>query len=259
VNAGRSYLVTGAASGIGAATAELLRSRGCTVHTLDLHRADVCVDLGTPDGRAEAVRQVQGLDRGIDAVIACAAVWDSTPQTASINYFGVVDVLEALRPGLEMSPAPRVAVMGAWAGMLTVEAPVVDACLAGDELLARQAVSATSVENPRAVVYSSTKRALMHWVRRTAVRPEWGGRGILLNALVPCTVDTPMVADQFDTDAAREKWHRELPTLQRRLARPEEVAAFLVWLTSAENSLMVGQVVFADLGRELITRGESIF
>ena len=258
-NETRTYLVTGAASGIGAATADLLRSQGRDVISLDRHRADICVDLATADGRADAVRQVRAYGRGLDAVIACAAIFDSIPETASINYFGVVDVLAELRPVLEMSPAPRVAVMGAWAGMLTVAEPVVEACLAGDEPLAQRAVAETTGDDRRAVVYSSTKRALMRWVRRAAVQPAWGGKGILLNALVPCTVDTAMVANVLETQAAREQWHRDLPTLQSRLARPEEVAEFLAFLTSEQNRLMVGQVVFADLGRELITRGESIF
>jgi NAD(P)-dependent dehydrogenase (short-subunit alcohol dehydrogenase family) len=255
----RTYLVTGSASGIGAATTELLRSRGHAVLTLDLHRADVCVDLGTADGRAEAVRQVSAHDGGLDAVIACAAIFDARPETVSINYFGVVELLEGLRPILERSPAPRVAVMASWAAMLAFDQLIVDACLVGDEVRARQAVEDVPDANRRAVVYSSTKRALVHWLRRTAVREEWGGRRIMLNALVPSTVETPMIAAQLASPAAREQWHRDLPTLQHRLAAPEEVAQFLGWLTSAENSRMVGQVVFADLGRELITRGESIY
>ena len=57
----KTYVVSGAASGIGAATAALLREQGGRVITVDLHDADVTADLGTAEGRAEAVAGVREL------------------------------------------------------------------------------------------------------------------------------------------------------------------------------------------------------
>ena len=104
---GRICVVTGSASGIGAATASLLRRQGCHVIGSDLHDADVVADLTTTDGRAALVRGVSRLAGGrIDAVVANAG--GGPPETClSLNFFGAVATLEGLRPLLENSPAPR--------------------------------------------------------------------------------------------------------------------------------------------------------
>jgi len=61
---GRIYVVTGSASGIGAATARLLRRQGFGVIGSDLHDADVVADLTTTDGRAALIRGVSRLAGG---------------------------------------------------------------------------------------------------------------------------------------------------------------------------------------------------
>jgi NAD(P)-dependent dehydrogenase (short-subunit alcohol dehydrogenase family) len=69
----RTYVVTGAASGIGAATAHYLRERGGRVIGCDLHDADVIADLTTTEGRAALVDSVTRLrGGGIDAIVANA-------------------------------------------------------------------------------------------------------------------------------------------------------------------------------------------
>ena len=69
----RTYVVTGAASGIGKATRELLLERGHTVIGVDIRDADVTVDLSTAEGRAALVETVTALSGGtIVAVIANA-------------------------------------------------------------------------------------------------------------------------------------------------------------------------------------------
>ena len=69
----RTYVVTGAASGIGAATTRYLRERGGRVIGCDLHDADVVANLTTPEGRAELVDGVTRLSGGrIDGIVANA-------------------------------------------------------------------------------------------------------------------------------------------------------------------------------------------
>src|SRR5688572_14526768 len=101
---GRTYVVTGSASGIGAATAALIRSRGGHAIGCDIENADLEVDLSTPDGRASLVEQVKA--RGpIDAVLAIAG--GARRGVIETNYFGAVATLTGLRPLLAASESPR--------------------------------------------------------------------------------------------------------------------------------------------------------
>ena len=103
----RTYVVTGAASGIGAATARYLRERGSRVIGCDLHDADVVADLATIEGRAKLVEGVIRLSGGrIDAIVANAGGGPAETMVA-LNFFGAVATLEGLRPMLAASPAPR--------------------------------------------------------------------------------------------------------------------------------------------------------
>ena len=104
----RTYVVTGSASGIGAATTELLRAQGHTVIGVDLAGAEVDGDLSTHEGRlAAASAVVEAADDGIDAVIACAGISAPISKTVSINFFGVTEFLTALQPTLSLADAPR--------------------------------------------------------------------------------------------------------------------------------------------------------
>lgn len=86
----RTYVVTGAASGIGAATARYCRGRGGRVIACDLHGADVVADLTTVEARAALVDGVTRLSEGrIDAIVANAG--GGPPETSlSLNFFGAV-------------------------------------------------------------------------------------------------------------------------------------------------------------------------
>ncbi len=71
----RTYVITGAASGIGLATAHLLTEQGNTVLGVDLHDADITADLATPAGRRALVDEVTRRTGGrIDAVIGNAGL-----------------------------------------------------------------------------------------------------------------------------------------------------------------------------------------
>lgn len=100
----RTYVVTGSASGIGAATTAMLRERGATVIGCDLDDAEIRADLSTPAGRRSLVDQVT--ERGpVDAVLAVAG--GGRTGLVETNYFGTVATLEGLRPLLAQSDAPQ--------------------------------------------------------------------------------------------------------------------------------------------------------
>src|SRR5258706_11726760 len=87
----RTVAISGSASGIGAATAALLRSAGDQVIGIDLHDAEVIADLATEAGRAHAIGEVRRLTGGeLDALVLCAGVAAAPPDAhvVSVNYFG---------------------------------------------------------------------------------------------------------------------------------------------------------------------------
>ncbi len=129
----RTYVVTGTASGIGAATAHYLLERGSRVIGCDLHDADVIADLATIEGRAKLVDGVIRLSGGrIDAIVANAG--GGPPETMlALNFFGAVATLEGLRPMLATSPASRAVMVSSVASLGPTDPGLVEACLSMDE------------------------------------------------------------------------------------------------------------------------------
>jgi NAD(P)-dependent dehydrogenase (short-subunit alcohol dehydrogenase family) len=255
--AGRTYVVTGSASGIGAATRALLEAAGGRVVGVDLRDAEVVADLRLPADRAglaEAVRAHAG--DAIDGLVACAGVRGSEggadPETIiRVNYFGAVATLDGLRPLLAASPEPRAAAISSIAATRVWQPEVVDACLSGDE------ERAVELSDDSVTAYAASKRALARYVRRVAPTDDWGGAGIPLNAVGPGVIETPMTAGRLAVPETRATILRANPQ-PLGVGRPEQVAALLVWLTSRENSFVTGQMIYVDGGQDAITRGDDI-
>ena len=249
----RTYVVTGSASGIGAATSERLRRAGHTVIGVDLADADVVADLSDADGReAMAAAVSDRCDGAVDAVVACAGIAHDDPRTISVNFFGVVATLELLRPLLAGAPHPRAVAVSSVASILGADDAVVAACLAGDEAEARR----LTAEQP-AMAYLTSKTALSRWIRTHAPTPEWAGAGIPLNAVAPGTVVTPMTADLLAADGGLELVDSAVPMPLHGHASPETIAAVLDFLTGRENTHVTGQVVFVDGGADAVLRRDS--
>jgi NAD(P)-dependent dehydrogenase (short-subunit alcohol dehydrogenase family) len=257
---GRTYVVTGSASGIGKTTAELLKSRGNTVIGVDLHNADINVDLTTAAGRSTLVSEASRLSGGkIDAILAIAGLAHPIPATIGVNFFGMVATLEGLRPLLAGSAAPRAAGISSMASLFPVDDALVAACLAADEpaALARAAELGTDQAGAGAAIYSSSKKAFALWIRRNAAKAEWAGAGIPLNAIAPGIIATPMTAGMHETAEARAQILAMVPMPLNGVAEPIVTAHLLAWLTSEENTHLCGQVVFIDGGSDVVIRGES--
>jgi NAD(P)-dependent dehydrogenase (short-subunit alcohol dehydrogenase family) len=230
-----------------------------------LQDADVIADLSTPEGRAALVEGVARQCGGVvDAVVANAG-GGPVETSVQLNFFGAVATLEGLRPLLMRSVAPRAVAVSSIGALFAMRSDLVDACLAGDEAAALAVARDVREEVVRAgadrhqvreAVYGNAKLALNRWCRGAAPGPDWAGAGILLNVVALGLYDTPAAAFILK-DPDRRRLMEELTPLRGAFpGRPQEAAALLSWLTSAENTQLTGQVLFADGGFEARQRGE---
>lgn len=257
----RTYVITGAGSGIGKTTAQILTARGDRVIGVDLKGAEVTGDLSTSEGRQAAAAEATRLAGGIvDAVIACAGLALPKALTAKVNYFGMTEFLEAIRPALTASKTPRVALISSMASLQPVAEPLVDALLADDEDVAA-AIAGRLEQDPQlgGLIYSSSKRAISRWVRREAPKEQWAGAGIPLNAVGPGTVVTPMTQDLLATPEGTALVDTMVPMPLNYHQSPESIANLLIWLTSEENTHCCGQTIYCDGGADAVLRGDDIW
>jgi NAD(P)-dependent dehydrogenase (short-subunit alcohol dehydrogenase family) len=263
VGAPRTYVVTGSASGIGAALTEHLRSEGHRVIGVDLHDAEISVDLSTDAGRAELVSQVRDQSGGrIDGVVAVAGLLAPIPATVSVNYFGAIATVDGLRPLFAASDAPRAAVVASLAVIEEFDDELLDALRANDESRARLVVEQIAADPERSannVVYRTSKRALALWVRSVAPTPAFAGAGIPLNAVAPGVVLTAMNAEYHASEPGRAALDASAPSpLNGPTAKPIAIAQLLAWLVGPTNTNVTGQIVFIDGGAETLRRPERI-
>ncbi|MGN6442458.1 MAG: SDR family oxidoreductase [Arthrobacter sp.] len=257
----RTSVITGAASGIGKATKELLEQRGERVIGVDLHDAEVIADLANTEGRAALVDAVRKVSGGtIDAIYANAGLSSAAPPTVAVNFFGAVATLEKLRPLLRGSEAPRAVVVSSMAALMASDAELVALLTAGDEPAAMARAEVLAKEPATGgLIYCSTKLALSRWVRRMAATADWAGAGIPLNAVAPGIIATPMTADMIDTEQERESLLKVVPMPLNGIAEPIVVARLLAWLNSEENTHLCGQIVYVDGGSDAVLRGDSVW
>lgn len=255
----RTYAVTGAASGIGKATKDMLEEQGHRVIGIDLRETEVIADLSTREGLAEMVTQVADISGGrLDGVLAIAGLSSNTVATAKINYFGMVGTLEGLRPLLEGSPAPRAVAVASMALMFEYDAELARDFESGDEAASIARAEQLTGQDSE-IIYSTTKRTVARWVRRQAPSAQWAGKGIALNAIAPGLMATPMMARTILTEERRKEVESMVPMPLNGIGEAEDVARALIWLTDEHTARVCGQVIFVDGGSDAVIRGDGIF
>jgi NAD(P)-dependent dehydrogenase (short-subunit alcohol dehydrogenase family) len=256
----RTIVVTGSASGMGAATRARLEADGQRVIGVDVRDAEIVADLGTPDGRHDALDAVaHEAGDAIDGVVTWAGIAGLTdvPGSAlvSVNYFGTVALLDGLRPLLANgTDAAAVAISSnSTTCQPGVPMDVVERCLAGDEAAARDAADAAGALG----TYPATKLALARWVRRNAPGAAWAGAGITLNAVAPGAIETPMLQATRE-DPTIGRFVDEFPVPVGRKGRADELAAFVQFLLGPDARFFCGSVVFVDGGTDALLRADAV-
>ena len=259
-------VITGSASGIGAAVRKLLEKSGDKVIGVDLRNAEVIANLATKEGRNAAIAEVKKKcgDR-IDRFVAAAGVGGEEKNLSlivAVNYFGVVDLMDGLLDLLRQGKNPAAVVFSSnSAQMLPMEQyPLVLALLNHNEDEANQIANGLSDpvifenDHPRprtGVVYIGSKNAVGRAVRRRVT--SWGNAGVRLNAIAPGLTKTPMLQKSLD-DPSTGDLVRALPIPVGRFADPAEIAAVAFFLLSTEASYVHGAVIYVDGGVDPMLR-----
>jgi len=220
----RTAVVTGGASGLGAATAARLREEGLRVVTLDVAGgADELVDV-TDDAAlrelAEKIGDVDVLVNSAGIVGPGVPLLETAPEdwrrVLDINVLGTVAAMRAFVPGM---------VERGWGRVVNI------ASMAGKD------------GNPNLSIYSASKAAVIALTKSSG--KELAQTGVLVNAIAPAVIATPMNAT---TDPAALAHITSLIPM-KRVGRPEEVAELVTWLTSEKVSFSTGAVYDISGGR----------
>ncbi|WP_313485219.1 SDR family NAD(P)-dependent oxidoreductase [Stutzerimonas kunmingensis] len=233
---GKKAVVVGGSSGIGRATVVALLEAGCKVHA-----------TGVSDAEIRACRDDTALAQ---AIFELLDVRDSAAVSA---YFAELDSLDIL---INSAGIGRGAAEFEEEGFLqTVEINLngtMRCCYAARDLLARSQgciVNLGSVMSffgsPTAPAYAVSKGGVAQLTRSLAI--AWGKDGVRVNAVAPGWTDTPMTRG-IQENAAERNARVLARTPLGRWAKPEEIAACILFLVSPAASFVTGTVLAADGG-----------
>jgi 2-dehydro-3-deoxy-L-rhamnonate dehydrogenase (NAD+) len=230
---GRAALVTGGASGIGAATAQRLSDAGAEVTIFDVHANGagpviaISGDVTRSQDLDDAVRRVEEQLGRLDVLVCCAGVSGDSLRTVdvsdeewqrvlAVNATGTFFANRAALPGMVARGYGRI---------------VNVASIAGKE------------GNPMAAAYSASKAAVITLTK--AVGKDVAGTGVLVNCIAPAVIETPMLGDMSE-EHVRYMVDR-IPL--GRMGKPEEVANLIAFLASEEMSFATGACFDLSGGR----------
>jgi 2-dehydro-3-deoxy-L-rhamnonate dehydrogenase (NAD+) len=220
----RRALVTGGVSGLGEATVRRLRQDGVEVVTLDREAtADLVVDVTDHRALSRAIADLGPIDILINSagiVGPNLPLWQVPPaewvRTFEVNVHGTFHACRSVAPGM----AER-----GWGRIVNFSS------IAGKD------------GNPNLSAYSASKAAVIGLTK--SLGKELATSGVLVNAIAPAVIDTPMNA----TTAPDVLAHITSLIPMRRVGTADEVAELAVWLASERCSFSTGAVFDISGGR----------
>ncbi|MQB40966.1 coniferyl-alcohol dehydrogenase [Rhizobium sp. ICMP 5592] len=248
---GKTILITGVASGIGARTAELAGQMGADVIGVDVREPPqgqasfIRGDISTADGVAEILRQ---LPKRIDALANVAGLSGNTGivATLAVNFYGLRALTEAVAPRLrEGGSVVNVASIAGYGWRANLERAKTLTAIEGfpgiESLVAKHGLKDEEG-------YPLSKELLLLWTMRAAHQPLFRERGIRVNAVSPGPVETPILS-QFRAVLGDERVDSDI-TRVGRAATSADIAPAILFLCSDGARWINGTNLATDGGLE---------
>lgn len=247
---GKSIVVTGGGSGIGAAVAQMLGEAGCKVTVADLNpgnAAAVADAITVAGGTAQAVTANVADEASVAAMVG-AAVSAYGRLDGACNAAGVPQVGKLLHE-VSLDEWDRCHAVNLRGLFLCNRAEIAAMLETGGGAIVNIASTAAMVGFPNGAEYCASKAGAMGLTRGAAI--DYATRGIRINAVLPGGTLTPMLKGAMEADPGLEPALAAVHPMNR-FGQPEEIAGAVRWLLSDEASFATGASFAIDGGHTSI-------